>query len=56
MKVTIVSYKTSKTKNNNLVRQIESKLFDDLDFEKKYNYNENNNSVVLNIDSGEIIN
>ena len=51
-----VSYKTSKTKNNNLVRQIESKLFDDLDFEKESNYNENSNSVVLNIDSGEIIN
>ena len=51
-----VSYKTSKTKNNNIIRKIETKLFDDLDFEKESNYNENSNSVVLNIDSGEIIN
>ena len=52
-----VTYKTSKkSNNNNIVKKIESKLFDDLNFEQESTFNENSNSVVLNIDTGEVIN
>ena len=47
-------YKTN-NKSSNIIRTIQTKLFDNLNFEKNPNQDATNNSVVLNIDTGELI-